>query len=761
MERKDLSSGRTTAIVFVLLASVYSQELTTQLSNADRVHQAKQALEYVERVETAENCSGGTGNTLQLAFDTTAWETHTSPAIRTANFLSQFLAAQGSNTLDSLDDSFFYDFVRNNVHGDTLIFGSAIALESDIISRYDIFCPYASKYANLSGVRAFDLATSYNYRSPDTDWYQNVKVKDFSQVAVVTDTVEGRVRRQPIADYSHGSWTYPYYDCGGGDVWMVTFSAPILALGPAGTPAFKGVATIDLELTNIDVNQCDVMEGANGGSLDVFRGTHNCQPTTMCVPVVGQGFRRGSYLCQCLDGYYFPNTTDSVRAFRGYVLDHFYDTHNVSTFSDRFRCLPCSRACETCVDDTPCLYEYMLAVRSLVAAIVALLVACCMGLAFFTYKYRMEMVMKTASPIFLQIMIGAAVLMCTSVLLMYPEPTDLLCTIFIWPFHIGFVLLYGSLIIKTWRISVIFSSRRKVKLPDIVLLKRLLPLPLIMVVYLSCWTSLEPPHVMTIAMPDSRKFFSCSFNYWNYAVFGAEALLLLFGVYLCFTVRKAPAHFNESKHITWSTYNAIILGTFIITLTRFMRHSSGPDMMYVLLMTQLHVFVTITLALIFAPKFWALHKGTNIVTGSSITGRPRMLGTLPTVDLTGLLSKSVQVNLHDLPPLAKPSNTLCLRPSGKESGELTPNRPSAGVRSNKIAPARPSAADPSEGEPHARPGHAHLADDLDYTTCREVQWAQDQAPGDEGHEPATEKDAATRKGKDCVDAEVTTDTETV
>jgi hypothetical protein len=46
-----------------------------------------------------------------------------------------------------------------------------------------------------------------------------------------------------------------------------------------------------------------------------------------------------------------------------------------------------------------------------------------------------------------------------------------------------------------------------------------------------------------------------------------EALLLLFGVYLCFTVRKAPAHFNESKHITWSTYNAIILGIFIITLT--------------------------------------------------------------------------------------------------------------------------------------------------------------------------------------------------
>ena len=42
-----------------------------------------------------------------------------------------------------------------------------------------------------------------------------------------------------------------------------------------------------------------------------------------------------------------------------------------------------------------------------------------------------------------------------------------------------------------------------------------------------------------------------------------ETLFLLYGVYLCFTVRKVPAHFNESKHITWAVYNAIILGTFM------------------------------------------------------------------------------------------------------------------------------------------------------------------------------------------------------
>lgn len=42
----------------------------------------------------------------------------------------------------------------------------------------------------------------------------------------------------------------------------------------------RGVATIDTELTNLDINQCDLEPGEEGKALDVFRGTHNCQPTT-------------------------------------------------------------------------------------------------------------------------------------------------------------------------------------------------------------------------------------------------------------------------------------------------------------------------------------------------------------------------------------------------------------------------------------------------------------------------------------------------
>ena len=58
-----------------------------------------------------------------------------------------------------------------------------------------------------------------------------------------------------------------------------------------GTPLYiyRGIATIDIEMTNIDINQCDEDEedewyewdeGADASSLDVFMGSHRCHTTT-------------------------------------------------------------------------------------------------------------------------------------------------------------------------------------------------------------------------------------------------------------------------------------------------------------------------------------------------------------------------------------------------------------------------------------------------------------------------------------------------
>ncbi|GFN94517.1 G-protein coupled receptor [Plakobranchus ocellatus] len=506
--------------------------------------------------------------------------------------------------------------VINNIHGDTLIYGSAIGVQPGVVPSKQTFCPYAFHQRDQRQVQAFDLSQGYDYQNNITEWYHEPRAADYSNVTVLEDVIVNKsgsnlssqeAIRQPSATYEDGHWTFPYFDCGGGDIWMTTYSSPILALDSSGDITFQGVATIDIELTNLDINQCEIDDTETAQALDVFRGTHNCQPTTQCKSL-SQGFRAGSYLCECQDGYYFPNTSATLRAFSGADIEAYFEATNSTSGASQFQCLQCPRGCDTCEDATPCLYQISEAVQALVMFVISIMIIACLIVSVVTFCNRKNLVY-----------------------VMYGEVDTLACKIQIWPFHLGMVLMYGALLIKTWRISVIFKAggtTKRVHLPDKALLQRMIPLVVVTVAYLVCWEILDPPKAVTVKTSAELKFFVCEMHWWLYGAFGAEALMLLFGVYLCFTVRKAPAHFNESKFITWATYNAIILGSFILMLTQFVGMSGGPDIVFALLMAQQQVFVTIPMCLIFAPKFWALHKGSTNNDGGTysnhavtITGR--------------------------------------------------------------------------------------------------------------------------------------------
>ncbi|XP_059178139.1 probable G-protein coupled receptor CG31760 isoform X2 [Physella acuta] len=579
----------------------------------------------------------------------------------------------------------FYTMVRTNVHGDTIIYGSAIAVEPGVVAGKPKFCPYAYNNRTSRTVTAIDIAINYDYRTNDTEWYNGVVLKDRSNITIDRDVISlnqtDRYVYQPVASYNDGYWTYPYFDCGGGNIWMSTYSAPIMSL-VNGTIHFQGVATIDIELTNLDINQCDPNGTEGSQAFDIFRGTHSCQATTYCEPLQ-LGFRAGSYLCKCLDGYYFPDTSSSLRAYRGADIEAFFESSTGSVTPGQFQCLKCPRGCDTCVDASPCLFQINFAVQAFMVFIISVMIVACLVVIAVIVKYRKELVIKTASPIFLLLMCVGAILMCASVFVMYGEVTTLACTIQIWPFNLGFTILYGALLLKTWRISVIFKAggaTKRINLPDKALLQRMVPLVLLVGVYLTVWTVLDPPKAYTVKTSSALKFYVCTMTWWKYAMFGMEALMLLVGVYLCFTVRKAPAHFNESKFITWGTYNAIILGSFLLMLTQFVGLSGGPDVVYVLTMAQQQVFVTITMGLIFAPKFWALYKGTNPADSTvysnqnlvTITGRvkPPLVSSRFNPDPTSA-SKAVQCNPEDFFLICGPQEDN-LPHSTKFSSKVTP-----------------------------------------------------------------------------------------
>ena len=91
--------------------------------------------------------------------------------------------------MEGTSEEFLFDLVRNNVDGTTIIFGSAIALESFFFDDYATFCPYAFR---KDTVYSKDLSINYNYLENTTEWYHVLRVYNWTQAIVSENLVQYR-----------------------------------------------------------------------------------------------------------------------------------------------------------------------------------------------------------------------------------------------------------------------------------------------------------------------------------------------------------------------------------------------------------------------------------------------------------------------------------------------------------------------------------------------------------------------------------------
>ncbi|MHC1743788.1 MAG: SpoIIE family protein phosphatase [Syntrophobacteraceae bacterium] len=113
--------------------------------------------------------------------------------------------------------------VERMVAGNPEIYGSAIAFEPATLDPNAIyFAPYCYRKPNGRLVHSLLGDASYHYFT--MDWYQLPKEL-----------------RKPV-------WTEPYYDEGGGDIIMASFSAPFFR-DRDGVKRFQGVVTADVSLS--------------------------------------------------------------------------------------------------------------------------------------------------------------------------------------------------------------------------------------------------------------------------------------------------------------------------------------------------------------------------------------------------------------------------------------------------------------------------------------------------------------------------------
>jgi sigma-B regulation protein RsbU (phosphoserine phosphatase) len=128
--------------------------------------------------------------------------------------------------------------IRAAVSENREIFGSAVAYEPYAFApglRY--FAPYY--YKDGTRLRFVDVSESYNYTQKD--WFHIPEVL-----------------RAPV-------WTQPYYDEGGGNILMVTYSVPFFKTDPDGKrEKVRGIVTSDVSLEWLNEIVSSIKVGATG-----------------------------------------------------------------------------------------------------------------------------------------------------------------------------------------------------------------------------------------------------------------------------------------------------------------------------------------------------------------------------------------------------------------------------------------------------------------------------------------------------------------
>lgn len=621
-------------------------KLTKYEDTDSKRHGLIKGLQFVETLQRKmvnnSICTTNESFILDITLQTAQWKNEALLAVKVANLLTslwQVKTADGFSMAEN--DTFLYNLVRSNVLFSLSVFGSVICFEKDQYRNYERFCPYAFRDEAFNGaVHVKDISVEHNYlTSPNTIWWREPRqlVED-RKIKLSTDTSMYSIRLNkstsdsvrnvtvPVADYgTDGFWTRPYFDCFGGEIWMITFLAPFFN----DTNQFLGVVSIDIELSSIDINQCDAQasnptdDGGRDGSIDRtastdsvklldFLGTHKCKRnSTKCEPIRNQGFKRGSYRCVCKKGYYYPDATVGVKAFNGSAIEEEYDKKQEGKpnhYDDKFECQRCSEGCEECADGSPCIYSSKILPRVVFISIDTLsaLMAVVFGVLVFVYRERK--VFEAASPVFLEIILLGSVFMYTSLAAAYVDPSVISCAVEVWFYQCGFFLLYGSLALKVWRVGASFRVRspRRVELTDGMMAGRLVILCSCLVAYLLVWTLLMPPTVVDNA--SSLRFKECYIGEMRYVNLCADFILLSVTLVLCVRARKAPSAYKETRFATWAVYNAMFITCFVALLRFLTVDNTNPDILFASSFILIQMTATVTLLILFVPKLTLLRK---------------------------------------------------------------------------------------------------------------------------------------------------------
>ncbi|XP_051990871.1 probable G-protein coupled receptor 158 [Xyrauchen texanus] len=527
------------------------------------------------------------------------------------NFLNMLLQSNRSREQHLRRDIQWYDaLVRSMLEGNPKIHRAVVTFhtESPEAPGPQVFLQ-ATRAKNQIVLQ--DLSSTAHHRlqnrTSETEWYNQFRDRKRPHLLKrVSDAHSGY-----FLDRSHVKWSAPYLECEQGSFvphWLLTLSEGFYGLKNNTKPEFRGVVRVDVNVQDVDIDQCS--------SSGWFAGTHRCNLTSMeCKPILGHGFVLDKYKCQCKSGFYHPSRV----ALNGLSKSE-QGAYSDKSWEVSGRCLPCREGCAFCGDDTPCLAQK----DTVLCLAMVSFQGFCMLLDFISmvvvYHFRHNKRIRASGLILLEAILSGSVLLYFPVMIQYFNPSIFRCILLRWVRLLGFATVYGTVILKLYRVLKVFLSRTAQRIPYMTSWRvlRLLGVILLVVLwFLVAWTSAvsqsQDTHHTLIDIgvtPEGLQFSMCLLDSWDYMMAAAEFLFLLWGVYLCYAVRTVPSAFHEPRYLAVAIYNELLISAIFHIIRFSLDTGLHPDWMLMLFFVHTHLTVTVTLGLLLIPKF--LFTGTHM-----------------------------------------------------------------------------------------------------------------------------------------------------
>uniref|UniRef100_A0A3B3DL54 G protein-coupled receptor 179 n=1 Tax=Oryzias melastigma TaxID=30732 RepID=A0A3B3DL54_ORYME len=544
----------------------------------------------------------------------------------TANFLNMiFQASDLRESTVQEDMEWYHALVRALLEADVLIQQSLLTFDPDPTAQAPQLVLRASRNATarVQNIVLQDLSKVWESLhppapAPDDGWFLKLK---FSESNQPRETLSKRVLLNDLNTLDTPKWgqgdsyvtnrsgvrwaNSPFLECRDGRFtpgWVLTLSTSFYGLKPDLTPEFRGVIRVDVNIQDIDLNQC-----ATGNRW--FADTHQCNRTSMeCVPVPGRGFRLGQYCCRCKEGYYNPEV--SPEGSDGGPMNG--SDSSGTCYPNMPICLPCWPGCRSCQDSTPCWVQEDWPLRAGVLAIQGVFMLLVFVSMLVAYQHRRDRRIRASGLLLLETILFGSLLLYFPVFILFFKPSNFRCILLRWVRMLGFSIVYGTITLKMYRVLKVFLSRTAQRVPYMssLHLLRILGVMLMTVSWFLCaWTvgilqnqDRNIPVFVTATTADGQGFNLCYLDRWDYMMAVAELLFLCWGSSLWTAVRPVPSAFHEPRYMGIAIHNELLFSS-IFHLFRFTFTSLHPDWMLLLSFTHTHVTITVTLALLLGPKF--------------------------------------------------------------------------------------------------------------------------------------------------------------